>query len=703
MQEKLDIMTNEINTLKMNLSKYFNNDQIDSLKRIGNNYKKWSIETCEKAIDLRYKIGLSGYEIIRKFVPIPSMTTLFRRLENFDFITGVCNVAIEYLKYVCAENPIFSRGCLVLDRMSLVPGEDFDKNGNKLGFDTLKNNKNILASDGLAVLFCGTIRRFKQIVGHHYTEKSVNGEDLKTFILEIIHAMWTQSKIWVDAIICDLGPENTSMLKAFGLSISMTNVDISIVHPCDSGKRLFFIADAVHDFKNISCQFRSKEKIEIPQKFVEAYNLSSNCAKFLEVRKLFNAQKKMTYQPAQKLTETVLHPDQWEKMRVKNHTKLFDSDVVAALSYIFEQDSDDVEIFLMNDMEYMSDMKVNPTAWIMNKIREWINIMKSRSTTRFPLQDENKYEEFINSLKEFVDIFEKIKIGDKKLPSLSGAAKATRALIELSSIYKADGISHIVPGWFTQDSIENLFSIIRSVRALPSCKQFSQQLKSQIVSRYTNHSVKGSSYDFEDDFEENTELSFLNFIKDINHPGTDHLQDSLSIDMQQEILSLKEDNSFNVEIDIENFELFENELEQCTFFYVVGYLIKRCLKKVSCADCHFMLTDNAGIPTKLNRLWRLKKQFGDFTPIEPSGTAFHFHLKLEKVFKAFFGLDLNIENEKFREEFHAFVSTAIVFDFEHCKCTTDMLIKNFISFRLYITREKRNIHKRNKFSSKSMK
>lgn len=687
-----------------NIQKYMNLDQLNALKRNSTKFMEWSDETCEKAISIRYLVGSIGYDAVRKLIPLPSSRTLFRRLECFNFFTGICALSVNFLKNSFINFPQeLKRGCLVLDRMSLIPGEDVDRNGNFLGHDTLKDDRKIKATEGLAILFAGTVLRMKQIVAHHYTEKSIKGIDMKRLILEIIHMMWEISQIWIDSIVCDLGSENTAMLKEFGVSISAQNSSYKIVHPINQEKYLYFIADAVHAFKNIGCQFRAKESALIPDKFVELYNLASNVARLSDVLKIFNIQKKMTFLPAQNLTKSVIKPDQWEKMRVKTHTRFFNSDVSTAISFIFEKDHEDIEQFLSEgcSLEFVSSIKLNPTSWLFKKIENWISIMKCRAQNKYNLKDENSLASLINPLTEMIEIFEGLKIGNQRLPSINGAIKSSKTIIELANLYKNDGIEYFVPGFFTQDCVENVFSIVRSVRPLPSCKQFSQQLRSQIVSRFLQPCAKNTSYDFEDDFVESN-ISFINFLKENKSLGLSESEPE-ETEIHSQILAVQQELEYDLSVDIENIELFYNSLEQSTFYYIVGYLIHRIQKKVHCDTCRNFLIDKEIIPTHLNRLMRLKIEKNNFDATEPSESVFQYHLKMERIFRRLEEFSLRMSNANFKKEFEIFVLSTVSFNEMHCEATKLIITQNFINFRLFITREKRDVHKRCSFSSKSMK
>ena len=50
----------------------------------------WSNETVQKALQLKFTCGATGYELlIEQGVPLPSVRTLQRRMKGIDFEPGI--------------------------------------------------------------------------------------------------------------------------------------------------------------------------------------------------------------------------------------------------------------------------------------------------------------------------------------------------------------------------------------------------------------------------------------------------------------------------------------------------------------------------------------------------------------------------------------------------------------------------------------
>ena len=60
---------------------------------------KWSRETIEKALRLKFACGKTGYELLlEQGQPLPSIATLRRRMADVEFETGVLKSVFSMLK-----------------------------------------------------------------------------------------------------------------------------------------------------------------------------------------------------------------------------------------------------------------------------------------------------------------------------------------------------------------------------------------------------------------------------------------------------------------------------------------------------------------------------------------------------------------------------------------------------------------------------
>lgn len=76
---------------------------------------------------MRLKCGSSGYEEIRKRVPLPSLRTLQRRIKHIEFSPGILKEVFDLLANEIHNHKEEWKDCmLALDEMSIIPGEVID-------------------------------------------------------------------------------------------------------------------------------------------------------------------------------------------------------------------------------------------------------------------------------------------------------------------------------------------------------------------------------------------------------------------------------------------------------------------------------------------------------------------------------------------------------------------------------------------------
>lgn len=113
----------------------------------------------------------------------------------------------------------------------------------------------------------GISSRWKQIVAYHFTDKS--SEAYKSIVCEIIKIA-EQIGLKVHCVTSDMGSLNQAMWKSFGIKSGRTKngkLEITnyVSHPMDSTRKLFFVADVPHIFKNITNSFSSNKTIEFDE------------------------------------------------------------------------------------------------------------------------------------------------------------------------------------------------------------------------------------------------------------------------------------------------------------------------------------------------------------------------------------------------------------------------------------------------------
>ncbi|XP_047123382.1 uncharacterized protein LOC124806463 [Hydra vulgaris] len=195
---------------------------------------KWSNDTINEALELKFTCGQSGYEnLLRLNLPYPSLPTLQRRLENLKFQSSILTEVFEFMKTKVNAMKIHEKECvLILDEMSITESDYDTSTSYYYGVVTLPEHYG-QANHALVFMLGGISTRWKQTVAYYYTGNSVNGGVLKNIVLSIIK--YTEEiGLKVNSVTSYMGAINLAMWKSFNISCTKSgSISSSIKHPCD--------------------------------------------------------------------------------------------------------------------------------------------------------------------------------------------------------------------------------------------------------------------------------------------------------------------------------------------------------------------------------------------------------------------------------------------------------------------------------------
>jgi hypothetical protein len=429
----------------------------------------------------------------------------------------------------------------------------------------------------------------------------------------------------------------------------------------------------------------------------EKYNLSSTNAQFKEVVKIFNLQKKLTFKPADKLSQEVMSPDHYQKMKVKNHTKLYDSDVSSCIDFL-NSSTDEIDNLFGAAICDESDSiaaKMSSTSFFLKCMDRWSSLTSNRQTP-INLKDDEEVESVKKELSEFNVFFGGLRFDNRNKPCQSGAKMVNMSLSELIDFYREIGIELFFPGYFDTVPVENLFSVVRRVRVKPSCKEFTQQLRAEVCRRFTDSSDM-TSYKQEKNFQF-SKISFLEFLKGSNEEKKILDFDANSLEMIEKL----NESLLSKSTHLEDTSIFYNELEINCFLYACAVMMEKFLQKVDCKICARILLDQNPIPSQFNKLIRIRKLSANSSLVEPSKIAFEYFLKLENFYRTAKALNFQWSEMEMKNHIEVVAQNVISFAECHCKSTEHLLMRSFFMMRINLDRLKRDVAKKNKFSSPSM-
>lgn len=337
----------------------------------------------------------------------------------------------------------------------------------------------------------------------------------------------------------------------------------SATHPCDSNRKLWFIADAYHLLKNLRNHLTRGQTLYIPDDIVVKAGLSTNAVLSEPIRKLIEIDSKGYLKLAPHLKQTCVDPGHYEKMKVGPAYSLFNVDTGAALRILVEKG--------------LLEKSALTTAWFIETVAKWFCIMTSR-TTKLALSNvtETERQASIGFLKNFVVLFEGLSIGSVKnapwKPVQTGAILSTLSVLELQEYFLSFcKFRFLFLSRFCQDALENFFSTLRAKHPIPRLYEFKCALRSATLAQFLHTSADGSY---------TKDGGFL--LADLSSDNEDSTRETVLIPA-----------------DIQDINMLEYE----SFLYFAGYVVHSAKKLVkNCDACVSAMTGNKDVP----RLTQLK-------------------------------------------------------------------------------------------------
>lgn len=662
----------------MALKEYFSNAQMQLITGEVSKVKSWDEKTIMKSVVVKFKGGERTLDFVRKHIaPLPSTRTVQTHFENLKLKPGILCENIEVLKHQVAEfSASQCRFGLYVDEKALIPGESYDPTTKEyIGKVTLPPTDE--HATNVTVFLTGGIElRLKMPTAYHFTGKSNTGEAQAKFLIELIKFIEQNSPVKIDFIVFDLGPTNVSMLKNLDNSIGKGSKKYWIEHPCDSNRRLYTIPDLEHCTKNIIAGLRN-HNITIPNSFVEKYSLTSSQAKITDVEALCKSQAKFDFKASNQLTDSIINPDHFSKMKSHTFEALMKPEVVTSLE-LFDQIK-----------RKRGNEKVNATAFLLARIDQWHQL-----TSQGHLHVDD--EDFLDKKKfliESANLFDQMSIGNRHNICQSGALWGTLAFLDLTEFYCSIGMPLVKPALFLNNCIENFFSILASKQIKPSAVHATAGIKSISISKFLNDPISGS-YNWEKDIAE-SDFSILTLLREKKKieitseaneiPSTIHVPSVILID-----------------------EIFDHDFEHQTFYCFIFKIFNKIFEKNKCDACYDVCVDDQNIHENYHKLQDLKlskdnplvSPFSQTTSsLRPSKSMEIFFFQLEFIYSEL--LDIAKSPEVMKTLFLNEVCGNQL-SFVHCASLENEIIENFINIRLKLVHELRLVHRKSRFASKSL-
>ena len=210
----------------------------------------------------------------------------------------------------------------------------------------------------------------------------------------------------------------------------------------------------------------SNKIITIPEDIQEKFHLQSGQVVSAHTNEVVTHQQNLKFKLAPKLTEEVLIPSHLKQMKVMTSTNVISHTVNSALKFLSDE---------LKQPAYLT------TAWFIDQVERWFYLMTSRyPSCALSKMNLTVYNDAIQFLKEFMDLFGRMKVGSTKVwkPSQTGVLISTQSVVQLhAKLLENKKYEFVLTSRFSQDCLENLFCTLRSKQIILNAMQVKNHLK----------------------------------------------------------------------------------------------------------------------------------------------------------------------------------------------------------------------------------
>lgn len=637
-QRSLDRLKEQYLISHANLAVRFRKDQLAGLLSNSTRGREWSLGTVREGLIHRMKMGTRAYsDFVKEYPMFPSVRVLQRKVQHCKFKSGILHEVFDIIEAQVQDWPEEYREChLSLDEMAIEEGCVYDTGLQQtVGKCTLATHSGN-AKKVLVFMLAGSSLRWKFPVAYFFTNKAepalreedqqCTGREMRRICDEII-AKGEGIKLRINCVITDMGADNQAMWKEYGVGADEGWVNVIAEHPVRKGDPLIIMPDTVHVLKNIPTCLASNKKIELDATFVEENGLTTNQVTINQFEDLIQLQSKHELVPAFRLRDEVLTTkNNFMKMRVSTAKAVICKDTEVA--------------FMMMAREKKDDTYYTPARFI-GTVSRWFDLMTNRgSKLALRLNNMEAYEAARADLMKAHDLFKKMKIGSgrksKKTgktgkvgwkPCQTGVVMSTIAILLLAKLFlTTKNYKFFLAGRFTQDCLENFFSLIRYKLATPNAFQFRLNLK-VITLTHLCMWIKESSYENDLTAEDEAALkkNFLLFSQKLAAARED--EETLLAAIEAEELDMPE-------VTEEHLQLIP-QFEWPIVYHICGSVV-RSIKKMNIKTCRCCLDAILWNGTSIHPYGQFThmKQYTEKNPlIQVSDAVFMALLKAEVMFR----------------------------------------------------------------------
>jgi len=471
------------------------------------------------------------------------------------------------------------------------------------------------AKSALCLMLHSPLKKFKIPLCFFFSSSSVPSSKLKEIVMNVIIKLF-YIDILIHCVIFDQGPCNQAMAKSFGISTERTWIDITINE--NSLLRVFFIFDPPHLLKSIKNNFLKYRLL------FRDRNNNNQVAEIKHVRKAFEIDQRNKLSLFPKLTAKHLYPTNFDKMKCKLTFQFFSHEVSQGMKVLIKKRPDSAISSNGDENDHLSEDAMG-TAILLGELSDLIDLLNNKSTY------EDKVLKVGNSswhkLIQFYFLLNHYRFDTKNnVTCLNKLQISILSLLNLTIfLNEAYGLEYTLTRRFTQDSLENLFSVFRresnengNLRTLTFRHVFASVMYTSFIQRKLP-----SKSNCEND------LSGLVSITPLSQKPIAKKFDIFEIDLNEVELE-----RFESTIDIQLIESDSSRLSEIYSIvssYVGGYVLRK-VNKLICPNCSCkLISKDKDLPE--HELINLR-EFKSCKMIRPS---YEYSKYIELMSKSFFG------------------------------------------------------------------
>jgi hypothetical protein len=332
-----------------------------------------------------------------------------------------------------------------------------------------------------------------------------------------------------------------------------------IAHPVDPTRKLYFLADVPHLLKNLRASLVNKSKLHLPEKFFNERNISNKEITIEPLEELIKHQEDQELKLAPNLRPRIVDPSHFQKMNVGEALSFFSHSSSSALKY--------------RALESSSRGSLALAAFI-DVIRSWFDLMTSRNRSMaLSYSNKIKHGQAVTFLKDFISMVNDLNVeANGKMmwkPWQAGMIISTTSIIQLQEELLDLGFTFILTSRFTQDALENLFSLLRDKSPTPTAIEVKNNLRIIVLCQFMKEK-SASNYQFDDS------EYLLDFIEELKEEKKNSKKTEDATDEQ--FLRF-------LTYDLTNFDFIDHE-QVDILFYIYGYILADIKKRYKfCKNC----------------------------------------------------------------------------------------------------------------------